>query len=224
MSASIPPGVTPVKQCCTCNRAKPTTEFHRNRHEKDGYHSQCKDCRAAYSEARRVGISDKNKRNYQERVERDKAQGINPWSRYHRNPVRARERQKKYDASHKDQRNAANRAFHARHREQRNKQRRQHERAKPWLVVARTQRRRAQKRGDNGTFSGSEWQALKAQYGYCCLCCGKQEPEIKLHSDHVVPLSRGGRNDIANLQPLCRICNSKKGTKTIDYRQNIQNT
>lgn len=52
-------------------------------------------------------------------------------------------------------------------------------------------------------------------HGYICLCCGKVD-DITL--DHIVPIYYGGENSIENLQPLCRGCNSSKGTKTIDYR------
>lgn len=34
-----------------------------------------------------------------------------------------------------------------------------------------------------------------------------------LHIDHVVPLSRGGSNDINNLRFLCRACNLHKGSR-----------
>lgn len=36
--------------------------------------------------------------------------------------------------------------------------------------------------------------------------------------DHVVPVLFGGSNDISNIQPLCRSCNSSKGASTVDYR------
>lgn len=63
-----------------------------------------------------------------------------------------------------------------------------------------------------------QFDALKATYGYSCLCCGKKEPEIKLVADHVVPLVSGGSNDMSNRQPLCFSCNSKKHLATTDYR------
>lgn len=51
-------------------------------------------------------------------------------------------------------------------------------------------------------------------HGDKCLCCGS----TKITLDHVIPVHLGGKNEIANLQPLCKSCNSKKSTKIIDYR------
>lgn len=52
-----------------------------------------------------------------------------------------------------------------------------------------------------------------------CLCCGSNE---SLTVDHIVPVSRGGKNSLSNFQTLCRSCNSRKGTKYIDFRWAIQ--
>jgi 5-methylcytosine-specific restriction endonuclease McrA len=68
-----------------------------------------------------------------------------------------------------------------------------------------------------GSHSFAEWETLKAQYDYTCPCCHKREPEIKLSCDHIIPLSKGGSNNIENIQPLCRLCNSIKNNKTIKY-------
>jgi len=79
--------------------------------------------------------------------------------------------------------------------------------------------RRALKVKNGGKITKKEWEWLKEFYSFTCLCCGKQEPEIKLTLDHIVPLKLGGENTIENSQPLCGICNSKKGANHIDFRK-----
>ena len=69
-----------------------------------------------------------------------------------------------------------------------------------------------------GSHTIGEWEALKAATGNKCLCCGVNGDEVALTRDHVVPLSKGGTDDISNIQPLCASCNSKKRARTIDYR------
>lgn len=48
-----------------------------------------------------------------------------------------------------------------------------------------------------------------------CLKCGTEK---RLSIDHIIPISKGGLNELDNLQCLCVSCNSKKRDKTIDYR------
>jgi 5-methylcytosine-specific restriction endonuclease McrA len=66
-----------------------------------------------------------------------------------------------------------------------------------------------------GHHTANELRALYQWFGHCCLSCGRVD-DIAI--DHVVPISKGGANTINNLQPLCKSCNSRKATKTIDYR------
>ena len=53
-------------------------------------------------------------------------------------------------------------------------------------------------------------------HGKNCLNCGSN---YKLSLDHIKPVCKGGKNNVDNLQPLCKNCNSKKGKKIIDYRK-----
>lgn len=51
-------------------------------------------------------------------------------------------------------------------------------------------------------------EAVFNRHGKSCISCGSSE---NITIDHIVPVSRGGKDEIKNLQPLCRSCNSKKG-------------
>lgn len=73
-------------------------------------------------------------------------------------------------------------------------------------------------RREYGSFSKTEWRALKRAYGNRCLCCGKPGRYTKLTVDHVVPVALGGSSYIDNLQPLCPICNNNKSDTYADYR------
>lgn len=46
------------------------------------------------------------------------------------------------------------------------------------------------------------------KYNYKCVNCNATE---KLEIDHIIPVSRGGREDEDNMQVLCKKCNLKKG-------------
>jgi hypothetical protein len=52
------------------------------------------------------------------------------------------------------------------------------------------------------------WKKLAEKGVYCAKCGSTENIEI----DHIIPIMKGGDNDITNLQFLCRSCNSKKGT------------
>jgi 5-methylcytosine-specific restriction enzyme A len=52
-----------------------------------------------------------------------------------------------------------------------------------------------------------------------CQSCGKAAQETPLHIDHIIPLAKGGANDMSNMHTLCQNCNLSKGDR-IDPRFN----
>lgn len=67
----------------------------------------------------------------------------------------------------------------------------------------------------SGQVSAAEWHSILDRFGGKCAKCGSSE---NIHMDHVVPLAKGGKHSVDNVQPLCQTCNLRKFTKVEDYR------
>ncbi|MFS8856667.1 HNH endonuclease [Synechococcus sp. H55.7] len=88
----------------------------------------------------------------------------------------------------------------------------------PTCASRQRQKQRAarakEKRGSydlTGQVAAAEfWQLLR--WYPCCPCCGRPWSQVGSApvQDHIIPLSRGGPNTAANLQPLCPACNGWK--------------
>lgn len=78
-------------------------------------------------------------------------------------------------------------------------------------------RRKVRLRQNGGFHSRGEWENLKAQFNWTCPSCRKSEPEISLTKDHIIAVIHGGTDNIENIQPLCKPCNSRKHSKDIRY-------
>jgi len=58
--------------------------------------------------------------------------------------------------------------------------------------------------------------SLKKRYeimkrdNFRCVLCGQDAKEVKLVIDHIVPVTRGGTNEVTNLRTTCNVCNHGK--------------
>ena len=200
----------------------------------DGYKYRCRDCSKAQSRAERTAKLDQYRTREKEYVEANKDH-YREVKRAHQkaNPEKYEEALRKYRETHREEINAKarerrqqdlehyreiGRISREKHAEERNAYQREYGKANREKLTLYTNNRRVRKLEAYGSHTDEEWQKLKAFHDFKCLCCGKQEPEIKLTRDHVIPLTQGGSDSIDNVQPLCARCNSKKNNKHIDYR------
>ena len=78
-------------------------------------------------------------------------------------------------------------------------------------IVASRGHARAQALSPTPTLTNT---ALFARDAQLCLYCGHEFPRPHLTRDHVVPLSKGGRDQWENVVSACFHCNSRKGGRT----------
>jgi 5-methylcytosine-specific restriction endonuclease McrA len=188
-----------MKTCKKCGLEKPTSDYTVDVRYKDGYYPWCADCRRAWRAARRHGA--------------DREKTLEYFREY------AAERRPRI-------RKLALATFY-RHKEEYSAKRREYDRKryqtdpevrrrKNQQASEKNRRRRAKLYGiETQHHTEQEWQELCVRYDHRCLCCGERKP---LSRDHVVPVTMGGTDSIDNIQPLCKVCNSRKNNRTIDYR------
>lgn len=194
----------PYKVCSRCKIEKPSFEFARCTNSDTGLQSECKGC---------MKIS---RREYRENnIER--ARHLDKLSR-ERHKEKRRQRFKAWCERNKAYNNQKSREYRSKNKDKVAQWKREWYRAHPEYEVARTSKRRAYLRQNGGHYTPREWLALCAKYEHKCLCCGEMK---KLTVDHVLPISKGGRNDISNIQPLCLECNIRKHDRHIDYRPQV---
>lgn len=66
--------------------------------------------------------------------------------------------------------------------------------------------RRSRELRATGSHTTEQWLSLLASYHGKCIYCGAKATT----RDHITPLTKDGTNDIENIVPACKSCNSKK--------------
>jgi len=80
-------------------------------------------------------------------------------------------------------------------------------------------RRKSRLKGAIGSFTALEWANLLITHDNRCAYCKKRK---KLTVDHIIPLSKGGTNNIDNIVPACGSCNSSKRDKLWDVQPSLK--
>lgn len=97
---------------------------------------------------------------------------------------------RQYTEAHREQHNARAREWWANH---------------PGLKAAQ----RISRRGSGRLSVAQIAEVYERDRHMCAVCCSTENLQV----DHIVPVSRGGRSVMSNMQILCATCNQSKGAK-----------
>jgi 5-methylcytosine-specific restriction endonuclease McrA len=114
---------------------------------------------------------------------------------YAKDPEQSRIRQRERRQRDVEAHNARHREYLARH---------------PEKTPEYYRRYRARKANASGSHTAADIAALERMQRHCCAYCRADLRKVGRSIDHIIPLSRGGSDAPANLQLLCRSCNSSK--------------
>lgn len=205
-----------MKQCTGCGENKPATldYFNANKLGVFGLWSRCKEC-----------VHKERKEKRQANLERERA-------RERKNRHNNKEYYKRYKRENRERESAAQKARYWRNRERyvenqrryrskniekiRIRQRIHWHENRP-MYQAKVNKRKALQRDNGGSYTVQDIQKkIEIQKGRCYYCQKAfGEGKNAYHIDHVIPLSRGGTNDLGNLVIACPHCNCSKRDKLL---------
>jgi dsDNA-specific endonuclease/ATPase MutS2 len=210
-----------VKRCTKCGIEKPLKEFTKRKDSKDGFNHICINCKKDYYYSNIERVKERTKEYYANNKEKmnkatKKWQKANKakvdkrakeWKR--QNPDKCKKVSKKYRDANRD-------IMLERTREWKKEN---PDKIKAWveknraIVTQYSRTRRARKLKAKGTFTANQFKNKQERQKNKCWWCTEELEGKKVHADHVIPLSKGGTNDISNIVASCASCNFKKNAK-----------
>lgn len=208
-----------TRKCNTCHVVKTIDDFHKNKY-------RCKPCQSVYAKAyreanreeinarrryrRNNGLS--NEKEYNKQWQKDNIEKIREYSKKHYHSGKGKERQRQWEKENPENYKKRWKKYYDKNKDKLSEYKRNYKKEHPdiaqkqWMDT-KTKRKRLKK--ENGFFEISQKEFNKIRNSPCAWC-GTEE---NITVDHVIPLDRGGRHSIGNLQPLCLSCNSSKNNK-----------
>jgi 5-methylcytosine-specific restriction endonuclease McrA len=204
-----------VSKCCTsCSTEKPPSEFGNHKIMKDGLMTVCRVCVAAKNKAAYQASKDERKVKsaaYRARTKEQKAEAASRYRAANKEKIAAA--QATYRSKNAEKLKAGKAEWYQANKESCAERSATWHKENPERHLVHTQNRRAlKKQGDGRISQGLTARLLALQKGRCACCKGDLK-ELGRHLDHIVPLSKGGAHEDANIQLLCPSCNTSKRDK-----------
>jgi len=162
------------------------------------------------------------------RYERHRDKRIEAARRYReKNHEEVKRRNRERYRSNWDHFRELNRKSYLRHRDRRISEALEWQKNNPDRVSVRHAKRRSREAGYE--ISTSFHRKMLHRYGGKCAYCkvvldvSDRKTPTGLHWDHVLPLSKGGKNSEGNLLPACSSCNLRKGARyLVDFKYKVR--
>lgn len=198
-----------VKRCTKCGQTKPVTEFTKDRHRKDGYRHNCRDCLRTYWSEWRSNNPGKSA----------------AYSKKHRSSDldRARATEAQYRVKNRGKTNAASRKWCTENKERMKALNAKWYKENPDKVREKNRRRKAIRRS-RGEICADKIDSQKVfqRDGWRCGICGekvnkrlKYPDPLSASLDHITPISAGGEHTYVNVQLAHLRCNIKKKNRGV---------
>ena len=187
------------KTCSICKKELELTSenFYKDKTKKDGFQNRCKQCCKEYSKSRK----DYNKKYRQEHKEYFKEyneQYKEYYKKYHKEYDKKyyqEVKKYKYDSEKKSKWNKAYRLKH------------------PEAILNGRHRYRAKLQNQGNGITKEQWEQMNEFFEWCCAYSWIQLDESIRHIDHIIPISKGGLNEIWNMVPCYNKYNHSKNNK-----------
>jgi 5-methylcytosine-specific restriction endonuclease McrA len=195
-----------MKRCKRCLKEKEPEAFNKELRVKDGLTAVCRTCNVEISTQWQI-------------TNRDRYNQIQTnWRMRH--PEQALQKGRAWRAANRERSNAFSKKWVRANREKVRARTQRWVQANRARIQLYAQERRAREAGASGSTTPEQLQARIDYYGGCCWICRVPYQAI----DHVISLKDGGTNWPSNLRPICKACNSAKGSKNpaVFLRQRAQ--
>lgn len=132
---------------------------------------------------------------------------------YYRNRERTSARSKEVYYSDIEASRAKHRQWYADHRAERTESKRRYRAKNPFVHRRQNSKRRAAVLNSEGSHTAEDLKLLWIEQGGLCAYCDMRL-DVGCEVDHIIPLSRGGSDDIGNIALACPPCNGSKLHRT----------